>query len=506
MTPPKPKSKTLRSRVTFGAAVMLTGALLVRMLDILSLVVLARLLAPADYGVVALAMVFVGIVEMASNLRLSTALIRKETITESEFDTAFTLSMLRGLLAGGILFASAQPLAQALGEPIVAELLHVLAVVPVLNGLINQRFVVYEKRLDFSKGVSREVLAKIMGVIATIGLALVWQSYWALVIGTVVTRAGVLVLSYTLLPAWPRLGLTGWREFVAFGGWLAGARAVARLSTSLDTLIVGLAFTPTVVGQYNVGNRMATSFTGELVTPLTRSVYSGLASIARDTARMREAYYKAQSTILGVVLPVGVGAALLAHELILVLIGPQWLQAVTVVQVVAPVLAFGMVSAGTHGLVMVDGSTRRLFVRSLVSLGIRLPCLLVGLWLGGFLGLLIGRAFANLQMTMVNLHIASTILKEPFIRPLVAAWRTFLACGVMAAAILLVAQRLGGPASTLGEALIGVAVKGATGAAVYVTALFVLWLLAGRPDGFERRLLDFVGRLREMLRHRLRRR
>jgi O-antigen/teichoic acid export membrane protein len=492
-----PTSGKLSVRVAIGTVVMAVSKALVRAIDFVVLAVCARLLTPADYGLVALAVVVVGIAQMLSDFRMSQALIRKPTIEEADYHTAFTLSVLRGFVVGALIFAAAVPIARLLDEPALVDIVRAFALLPVFEGFINQRIAQFEKQLDFSKVMTRDVTAKLGGAAVTIVLAYLWRDYWALVAGVVCTEIVRSAISYTLVPRRPRLGLHGWREFVGFGGWLAAAEAVLRTGREADVVVLGTAVSPTVVGQYSVGSRTGRALTMLAAEPINRPLYSGFAAVAEDKERLKETFYRAQQTKVGLILPVGVGVALVAPELVRVLVGAQWAMAVPVLQVLAPILALVHWGTGANNLAMVENATRRLFHLHVVAFAIRIPALIVGLWLAGFAGVLAARAVSTIPTMVMLMRVAAGLLQEPWTRQLTLPWRSFMACAVMAGAVALVAPAL--PAAPFGvrEALFGLTLKAAVGGASYVATHLALWLAAGRPPGFEATMLALARRTRD---------
>ena len=166
-------------RFVLGAGWVYAYRWLERLLDFVAIVVLARLLAPDDFGLVAIAASFATIVEGLSAFDVDKALIRSRDDDRALFDTAWTLSVLRGLLAALAMWG----VAPWVGDARMADVLRVLAVVPILNGLRNPRFVTFERDLVYSKLAVLTVTAKVLSVGATLALAVVVRSYWALVVG-----------------------------------------------------------------------------------------------------------------------------------------------------------------------------------------------------------------------------------------------------------------------------------------------------------------------------------
>ena len=168
-----------------GAAWMVAMRLVVRGAGLINMVILARLLVPEDFGLVAMAMIFVGAIEVFSEFNFDVALIKKQSADRTDYDTAWTLSIIRGGVTAAVLLAIAAPAADLFDEPRLAMVIAVLSLSSVLLGFQNIGVVDFRKSLDFRRDFLFMASGKVVAVIITIGLALIWQNYWALVGGMI---------------------------------------------------------------------------------------------------------------------------------------------------------------------------------------------------------------------------------------------------------------------------------------------------------------------------------
>ena len=159
-------------RVAAGAAWLYLQRWLDRLLEFAAIVVLARILSPADFGLVAVAASMVTIVEGVTALGVEKALIRSRGDDARLYDTAWTLSVLRGLLVAAVMLA----IALALDDPRVAAIVRVLSIVPIFNGLANPMFVTFERDLIYSRLAVLTLGAKVASVAATIAAAFAWRN------------------------------------------------------------------------------------------------------------------------------------------------------------------------------------------------------------------------------------------------------------------------------------------------------------------------------------------
>ena len=272
-----PVTETTR-RFATGAGWLYAYRWLERLLDFLAIVVLARLLAPDDFGLVAIAASFVTIVEGLSAFDVDKALIRSRDDDRALYDTAWTLSALRGLLAALAMWTIAPWVADAR----MAAVLRVLALGPILNGLRNPRFVTFERDLVYSRLAVLTIAAKVVSVGAMLVLAVAYRSYWALVLGQLAYALTGTILSYLLQPYRPRISLARFSTLFGFSGWLTLTSVVTVLSMETDKLIVGWLVGVTDAGLYFMTQRVGVLPTQELLSPLQRILFPAFSELAGD--------------------------------------------------------------------------------------------------------------------------------------------------------------------------------------------------------------------------------
>ena len=185
------KHSNLGKRMAKGAVWTVLMRLTVRSIGLLSTVVLARLLLPADFGLVVLASMLVGLVELASEFEFGTYLIRTQDIDRTYYDTAWTLSLLRGVLIAVVLAMSAPAAADFFAEPRLQNVLYALAITSVIAGLANIGIVDFQKSLNFERDFRLTVQTKVISFAITVLLAVLLRNYWALVIGRASCRERV---------------------------------------------------------------------------------------------------------------------------------------------------------------------------------------------------------------------------------------------------------------------------------------------------------------------------
>jgi lipopolysaccharide exporter len=492
--------KHVGDRVAKGAAFLLAGRIVVRLFSLANIIVLARLLTPDDYGVAALAVTVITFLQIFSDVRVNQAIIALRHVDAPMLNTGFTINLARGVLIALVMLAFAEPIASFTREPRLADVMRVLAVVPLLDGLRNPAFMLFRRQIEFGREFWRTAIATLLGFAAALTMAILTRDYWAIVAGTIVGRLAESAFTYWRLPFHPRLGLKGARQFVSFGGWSTLDSVMLRIANQSPSLLLGRYGGAQDLGFFTVGYQFARLVTRELSMPLSSAFLPGLAAVAHDEERLRLAYRKAQAVVLGATLPMGLGVALLAPQFVALLAGDRWLPyAADVVRWTAPAMTIAMVAAATDALATARLELRQMALRSLAFAAIMLPAHYWAASTYGLRGVTFTVAGGALLLALMRLWMATSLLGDHVLTPFVRGWRMFAAAGAMCAAVL-----LSDPPAPAGrgelQVFLDLAPRIALGALVYTVVLGALWRALGRPDGLESRLIEAWPKLRRKLR------
>src|SRR5688572_8217477 len=284
-------------KVAAGSAWMLLFKLTERSLGIISTIVLARLLVPADFGLVAMAMAVIAILELFSNFNFDTVLIREESVQRRHFDTAWTFGV---VIAGAIallLLAIAPAMAAFYKEPRLHAVISVLAIAALVQGFENIGVVAFRKEMQFHKEFMFLAGKKVAGFCVTIPLAFMLKSYWALVAGIIASRIAGITLSYFAHPYRPRLALSAHSELFHFSKWLLGNNIANFGRERSSDFIVGRVAGSQELGLYNIAQEIVMLPTSELVAPVNRAAYPAYARLANDKSKLRHTYLQILSMV-----------------------------------------------------------------------------------------------------------------------------------------------------------------------------------------------------------------
>lgn len=462
----------------------------VRSAGLISTVILARVLTPADFGIVAMSGLVFGLLAICSEMGTSQLLLRTGETDRAAYDTAWTISLIQSLLLAVLVSIAAYPAALYFKEPRLVAVIHVVAAGSTLNGLINIGVVMLRRDLDFKRDFMLGFYAKVVTVIPTITLALLYRSYWALVVGPIIGRALEVLISYVMHPFRPRLRLSGWQRFLTFSLWMTPSNIASYLSNRADVLIVGYIASTAQLGIYNVASELSRMATAEVVIPMSRAIYPNYAKLKNNLTELSSAFLIVVRTVCLVSFCFGFGIAAVSDDVVHILLGNQWGFAVPLVTWLGICGAFTAIffTLAGHILVVLERE-RAMFFINLTKLAVFGSSLLVAAQTGDTVSIAMAAA---LSMGAVTLGFAFYI---PRLLPVSSGriLREILPILGIALAMFFTVRQLG--PTEVDSRLANLLIDMSIGATVFMALLFVSWLTSGCPDGPESRIVRMLSAL-----------
>jgi len=471
-----------------GATWMVSLRWAVRGLGLLRMVVLARLLAPDDFGVFAVGLIILGFIEFLSEGGIEFALIREQSATREHYDSAWTLQILLGLFTAAVIFASAPLVAQIFNEPRAEIVIQLIALRPAFRAFNNIGVVTFLKEFDFRKEFLFDVARNLIDTTLTVVLAVILRDYMALVIGAVAGAALGAAYTYLIHPYRPRLSFKKIREIWSFSGWLLVSYAAEEIGDLLDRTVVGVIAASNALGIFHIASTLSGVIMHSTVFPLWRGLFPAYAKLAEDPAELVHGFYSVFRWVVVVSCIAGFGVASVAPDLVVTLLGEKWAPAIPLVPWLAFAVAINGVVDNPLLAVTALGHTRLCAIQSLI----RIIMLVVALPVAGTLWGVQGVAIALFGVGVAHSPIPFYLLIKTApvgIGDLIqCAWRPIVSGVVMFVVVKLVANVVEAhPAVALCYEI-------AAGGAVFVTSSFLLWALSGRPEGPESTLINMVGK------------
>jgi len=478
---------------------MVVFKLLDRSIGIVSVVILARLLVPADFGLVAMATAIIAIIELLSAFNFDMALIQRQEATRAHYDTAWTLNVAMAAVCALLVAAAAFPAGAFYGDSRLGPVMLWLALATWIRGFENVGVVAFRKELKLNREFQLLLTKRIGVFLATISIALATRSYWALVLGTLAGSVAGVALSYLFHPFRPRFDLSARGELFHFSKWMVFSNLINTLASRAADLIIGKSLGPGPLGLFNLAHEISHLPTTELSAPVNRAVYPGYAKAASDEARLTGQFLDVLGFTVLLTAPAAVGIAAVAPLLVPLLLGDAWLEAVPLVEILA--LSGLLVSMRTNAgyVFLALGRSEVLTAITVLRFALVVPALVLGTVYFGTKGAawtILGTSIVMLPVTHFFMH---RVLRIRWAEYGSLLWRPTVATAGMA---LLVREYLtwaeqgfaaSNPVLTLASAVV-------LGIATYVSCTGLLWVISGFPQSAEARavttLWSLLGRSR----------
>ena len=355
-------ARSVTHRTIVGAGWMVGFRVFTRVAGLGSTLILARLLLPADFGLLAMATTFSAAVDALSVLGLQEALVRSQDRSRALYDTAFTIQAGRAVLTGGIIALGAGAAAHWFAEPRLEPVLFVLAGLSALGGFENIGIIEFRRDLRFGMQFRLLALPRLLQIATTILFAWALHSYWALLAGIAAARLGRVAMTYVVHPYRPRLAIGRWRDLAGFSFWTWAATVVGIAWNRMDPFILGPLFGPTELAMYLLAAELALLPATELLTPAVDALFPGFAAAqARGTDSLQMAPKVAVALIM-VFAPLAIILSAAAGDVVMVLLGGQWKAAQPLMAIFAIVTVFSPISYVGGAVLVARGLVRSNFI------------------------------------------------------------------------------------------------------------------------------------------------
>lgn len=298
--------------------------------------ILARLLTPAEYGIMAMIAIFIAISNSIIDSGFSNALIRKVNIERVDYNTVFFFNLVVSVVLYVLLYATAPFISTFFKEPILVDVLRVIGWALIINALAIIPRTILVKRIDFKTQTKVSVISSVFSGLVGIGMALTGWGVWSLVgqqLSRQILNSLCLWVFCKWIPVW-EFSVKSFKELFSFGYKLLLSGLLDTLYKNIYYVIIGRFYSPAQLGQYTRAEQFNTIFSSNLTGVVQRVSYPVLSSIQEDEERLYEAYRRVIKTTMLVTFACMLGLAAVARPLIIILIGDKWLPAVGFLQII----------------------------------------------------------------------------------------------------------------------------------------------------------------------------
>ena len=370
-----------------------------QLIGVASISILARLLSPSDFGLVAMAAALVAIVEVFTSFSFDWALVRVQSPTREHFDTAWTLKLCLAIATCVVLGILAIPLSDAIGKPQVAPLIVAMGVNTLIGGFENIGVVNFRRDMRFDREFRFRLAGRLAGFMVAVGTAATTGSYWALVLGMTASQIAGIVASYSMHSFRPRWDTTRRKELLSFSVWMMAGHVIETARQKFAALWLGRTLGSSAVGTYSMASQLSQLAASEIAAPINRTVFTRYSLAAGDVTALRQGFLRVSGLIWAIGLPAAIGIGVCAPQIVAVLLGDQWADSVAVLQILACAGVIGVMAANTHYVHWALGRSR--FVTLLSGLALA-TFVVLALGLGPTYGL-VGVAVAQVAASLLAL-------------------------------------------------------------------------------------------------------
>jgi len=353
----------LKERSIRGGTTTLTSQITMTGISLVSVVILARLLTPKDYGLIAMVTSITGFVNLFNEMGLSSATVQKRNITEEQINALFWINAGLGTLIMLIILALSPALAWFYGKSQLILVTMAFSLNSFIIGLGTQHGALLIKQMRFGTLAIVQISALVAGCVTAIAVALSGGAYWALVSSTLVTSAlntaGLWVTS-NFHPSLPRRG-KGVSQLLGFGANVAGFNIFNYFHRNMDNILIGRVWGAHQLGLYNKAYELVMLPIRNLRYPLNRVAFPAMSKIQNDPVRFRSYFIKYCSILAFLSMPFITFLFVCSENVIRLLLGDQWLGAAELFRILAIVGLIQPVTSLRQTVIMASGHAKRLF-------------------------------------------------------------------------------------------------------------------------------------------------
>ena len=461
-----------------------------RLIGFVSTLILARLLMPDDFGVVAMASMVILLADVFLNLGVNVALIQNQNATQEHYNTAWTLRIIQTISSCVLVSIFAPFAGRYFNDHRVVLVIQIISLHLVLNGFENIGIINFQKQMQFGLDFKFRISKRLCGFFVTMIAAWYLRSYWALVVGTLVGSSSGVLLSYVMNPMRPRFSLACWRQIFSVSQWMLVNSIGTYLNNNLHKIVVGRVASTSVMGGYTLADEIALMPAGELLSPINRVLFPAFASVKHDFSELKRLFLMAQGVQTLIAIPASVGLMLVAHEAVFVLLGAKWLFAVPFLQILVLANIFqAITTSGSYVVITLGYFRNAAFVT----------------WLQVFVFLVLFLSFfAESANSVALIRIASIGCGFSLVIALVMRSLPGLRLGevfltvyrpILSAAVMYFALSFCLDVSSISEQM-SLVIKIICGVVIYIACVMLLWYLAGKPESAERYLIQKFARIK----------
>jgi O-antigen/teichoic acid export membrane protein len=350
-----------------GSLTLTFSKLSERVLGLLSTLILARLLIPEDFGIIAISLIVIGLFKILGQTGGLSYIIQKKDVDEQDLHTAWTLDLLVKTLIFIIILISAPFISAHYEDQRLTAVISILAIMLPSAALCNPHFMLLRREQKYGLIFKLDITKKVVAVASVIIVAVIYQNYWAMVVGHLVSNVIQLVGSYILIRHKPFFCLKGVSQQWGFSKWMLSKGVLGYVRSQVDTLLVSNFYGPSQVGAYHVTKYISTMPGSEVLGPATEPLLATFSRNKKDPEALRYQYKLTLLVVMALAIPLAMFLYVHSLPIVQILLGDNWVEYHRVFGVLA-LMTFSM-SLGSivSQIITCTGRVKVLFYYDLIS-------------------------------------------------------------------------------------------------------------------------------------------
>ncbi len=395
-------------------------------------IVMARLLTPEDYGIVALPAVFMAVAGVFVDSGFGSAMVRKPELNEEDLSTAFYYSIAIGIICYVCIYVSSPWIAHFYNVPVLEDLMKVTALTFLINPFGTPQSIILKRRLDFKTPTKIAIVSKIVMGFCGISIAYMGYGVWALVLSSFFSSIISLFLTWYAVRWYPRAGWSrdSFRYLWGYGNKMLASGLIYQLYINIVPIFVGKFYSPRELGVYNCANHYGEMFSTNASGILQQVTFPVLSKMQDDNDALRNNYRKLLKASAFIIFPLMLMLSALARPLIILMITEKWEGSILLLQLMCFSMMWYPIHAINLNLLQVKGRSDLFLhleiikkVYGLAALAITLPISLVAV--------VLSRWVTNVLSLIVNTYYTQKIIDVGFVQQMRDLMPTFALSLVM---------------------------------------------------------------------------
>lgn len=401
----------LKHRTITATAWQMSSNILCYAIQFVITIILARYIMPAQYGIIAITLIFLSLAQAIINSNLGTALIRKSDRTQTDCSTVFYYNITLSVILYAIMYPVAPAIAAFYGIDELTQVLQVMSLILIIGSFGEVQKSLFTAELKFKTLSMVNIISTIISGITGITMAVTGFKVWALVAQSLTYTGCNVVLMWVMAKWHPSRSFSfkSLKEFFSFGSKIMVSNILNTITRQIYTAVIGKLFAPVTVGLYNRAETLANLTSQTPTETLTTVSYPVLCRIKDDDLRLRHNYRRIIRLSAFVIFPLCLGVASVAYPLTLTLLTENWMGMAPILQILAFSIMWYPIHALNLNLLQVKGRSD-LHLRVEIIKKMIILCTLAATAPFGLIPLCLGRVATSLISLVINTYYTGKLL------------------------------------------------------------------------------------------------